>query len=158
MHSQLTFLYSHNRTSARPFSNVLHTSFSPEASPRLYKAMENSRWDRWSRASWWGGSIGDLVNVMSGRNPSQTMTPPKLESKETPTPEAEQMRAHLSDPNIPDGWEGHKLIYLSADAEEELETLQEDEVYIIGGLVDRNRHKASSVPTSHPLSGKLMPE
>jgi hypothetical protein len=37
----------------------------------------------------------------------------------------------------------HKLVYLSADAEEELETLKEDEVYIIGGIVDHNRYKVS---------------
>ena len=32
-------------------------------------------------------------------------------------------------------------MYLTADAEEEVEELEEDKVYIIGGLVDRNRHK-----------------
>jgi tRNA (guanine9-N1)-methyltransferase len=35
------------------------------------------------------------------------------------------------------------LVYLSADAEEELETLAENEIYIIGGIVDKNRHKVS---------------
>ena len=32
-------------------------------------------------------------------------------------------------------------MYLTADAEEELTTMSADEAYIIGGLVDRNRHK-----------------
>jgi len=34
-----------------------------------------------------------------------------------------------------------KLIYLSADAEEVMETIEKDKVYIIGGIVDRNRLK-----------------
>ena len=33
------------------------------------------------------------------------------------------------------------LIYLTADAEEVMEDVEEDKLYIIGGLVDRNRHK-----------------
>ena len=32
-------------------------------------------------------------------------------------------------------------MYLTADAEEELTTMSADEAYVIGGLVDRNRHK-----------------
>ena len=32
-------------------------------------------------------------------------------------------------------------MYLTADAEEELTSLSADEAYVIGGLVDRNRHK-----------------
>ena len=38
----------------------------------------------------------------------------------------------------------HKLVYLSADSEEELTTLSEDEVYIVGGIVDRNRYKVGA--------------
>ncbi|RKP23206.1 guanine-N1-methyltransferase [Syncephalis pseudoplumigaleata] len=34
-----------------------------------------------------------------------------------------------------------KLVYLSADAEDVLETLEPDTVYVIGALVDRNHHK-----------------
>jgi tRNA (guanine9-N1)-methyltransferase len=33
------------------------------------------------------------------------------------------------------------LIYLSANAEEDLETLETSKTYIIGGIVDKNRHK-----------------
>ena len=33
------------------------------------------------------------------------------------------------------------LVYLTADSSHELEELEADKVYIVGGLVDRNRHK-----------------
>lgn len=35
----------------------------------------------------------------------------------------------------------NQIVYLSADAEETLTELKKDEVYIIGGIVDRNRYK-----------------
>jgi tRNA (guanine9-N1)-methyltransferase len=34
-----------------------------------------------------------------------------------------------------------KIIYLSADAEDTIENLDEDKIYVIGGLIDKNRHK-----------------
>src|SRR4051794_21189801 len=34
-----------------------------------------------------------------------------------------------------------RLVYLTADAEESLEHLVDGDVYIIGGIVDRNRYK-----------------
>lgn len=38
-------------------------------------------------------------------------------------------------------YEKDRLVYLTADTDEELAELRDDEVYVIGGLVDRNRHK-----------------
>ena len=34
------------------------------------------------------------------------------------------------------------IVYLTADSPNELDALREEDVYIIGGIVDRNRHKA----------------
>ena len=39
-----------------------------------------------------------------------------------------------------------KVVYLTADANEELEELKEDETYIIGGICDHNRYKVSQPP------------
>ncbi len=55
------------------------------------------------------------------------------------------VRRHKEDEDVP--FKGQSLVYLTADSEEELQTLKEDETYIIGGIVDRNRYKVrQSVP------------
>eukprot|EP00435_Cladocopium_sp_Y103_P024208 s1711_g5.t3 len=43
-----------------------------------------------------------------------------------------------------ESWE-EKLIYLTADAEEKLESFEPEMVYVIGGIVDRNRHKGCTI-------------
>jgi tRNA (guanine9-N1)-methyltransferase len=150
MHSQLMFMYSRNRVAARPYGGILHTSFSPEASPRLWQGMTGMGWERWSRCFWWGQSVEELANVMSQDQDKNVESDVKVEDTASVKiglkdngEGGSDPRRPLSGPKLPPGWEKHKLVYLSADADEELETLAEDEVYIIGGLVDRNRYKVS---------------
>ena len=37
--------------------------------------------------------------------------------------------------------EKDKLIYLTAEAEDEIQVLEKDKIYVVGGIVDKNRHK-----------------
>ena len=39
-----------------------------------------------------------------------------------------------------EGMKKEKIVYLTADSPNTLTTLDEDKVYVIGGIVDRNRH------------------
>lgn len=149
MGSQLTYVYAANRTAKCPFSSVLHTSFDPETSPRLWEKMGKTQWQRWNRMHFWGGGLDKLAGAMKeseGERKVEEANSTAQDTNQPPPPkvststEGRPTVADLSDPIVP-FTATRQLVYLSADADEELSTLSEDEVYIIGGIVDRNRHK-----------------
>lgn len=203
MVSQIGYVYSVNRLSPKPFRTILHTSFSPEASPRLWEKMSKGTWDKWTRSWWWGQGVGELAKAMEGAKSASAASPleaksskateedegaragaEKVDEEDTTEPSGAvsreledkdvagnttvsgvagpssapsnttpsetdtnantrpELTTFLTGPNLPSTiTPAHKLVYLSADAEEELTTLAEDEIYVIGGIVDRNRYK-----------------
>ncbi|ORY28623.1 guanine-1-methyltransferase-domain-containing protein [Naematelia encephala] len=173
MTTQLGRLYSSNRTASRSVATVLHTSFSPNASPRLWEKMRKSNWEKWTRSSWWGLGLDELVKAFKDHPDhiqSDSFTPTDTKPSETDLmmnsstalntdrsaangkgnpsdligdgTDTDLLLSNLSHPHLPSPFTSkYKLVYLSADSEEELTTLSEDEIYIIGGLVDRNRFK-----------------
>jgi tRNA (guanine9-N1)-methyltransferase len=77
--------------------------------------LSKSAHDKWTRCHWYPNDLASLAT-----------------------------RLKAEDGDIPSGLKkGQEVVYLSADSEEELTELKEGEVYVIGGLVDRNRHKVS---------------
>lgn len=53
------------------------------------------------------------------------------------------------------GYEPSKITYLTADTENELEELKGGETYIIGGIVDKNRHKKLCLEKAKDLGLKV---
>jgi tRNA (guanine9-N1)-methyltransferase len=135
MASQIGYVYSANRLAERPFSSILHTSFNETRSPRLWEQMLKTKREVWGRCHWTGAGIDRLAQKFGESSTSQT----PVEGDELELPETISA-------------ETHSLVYLSADAEEELDTLKENEIYIIGGIVDKNRHKVSVIYSSEVLT------
>lgn len=133
MASQIGYVYSANRLSERPFSTILHTSFNETQSPRLWDQMLKTKREVWGRCYWTGAGIDKLARKFGETSTSaqQVQVEVGVEEEELELPES------ISP-------ETHSLVYLSADAEEEIEVLKENEIYIIGGIVDKNRHKVNS--------------
>ena len=149
MASQMGFLYSANRTSPRPFGTIMQTSFGPTASPRLWETMKGREWARWNRMVWREQGLDEVAKAFAHLSAGTETSPLTGGSEETmgaadQEESSDAIRA-LSGPILPSTiTSSHKLVYLSADSEEELTTLSEDEVYIVGGIVDRNRYKVGA--------------
>ena len=54
---------------------------------------------------------------------------------------ADNWRMDYTEQRFVEMFDKSKVVYLSSEGTEELDTVVEGQVYVIGGLVDRNRHK-----------------
>lgn len=146
----------------------MHTSASSESSPRLWDRLAKSGCERWARCHFVEQDLDGIAAQWAERRPAVTIAEDEVAAGPSSS-SASDVSAVVEKPDktssgpmtepdpaleggLPDmgglSPSGHSLVYLSADAEEELQTLREDEVYIIGGIVDRNRYKVG--PGSHP--------
>jgi len=84
--------------------------------------LNDAGYKRWAKTEWWSEDYTHLWQTQSDAPQTQSETSVTC-AKET-------------------------VVYLTADANEELMELRTDETYIIGGIVDRNRYKVTraSVP------------
>ena len=51
----------------------------------------------------------------------------------------------LIEGNYLDKYDKKQIVYLTADAEQEISEIEQDKVYVIGGLVDHNRIKRATL-------------
>lgn len=140
MASQIQYVYSDTRAAARPFSSVLFTGFSPESTPRLWAQMLKHQWTKWDGLHFRAEDIDAVQADLAALSvEGDDKEPAEKQEKEC---NEEDRTTFLCGSDLPPGFsKGRQLVYLSADSEEELETLSPEEIYIIGGIVDHNRHK-----------------
>lgn len=115
MTSQLNYCYSVNRLSPKPFSKVLMTGYGGKLQERLEGPLGGQS-RKWARFQWRTEDVEQVFTTESDAGADKEAG--------TANPFANQT-----------------FVYLTADSTETLETLKEDETYIIGGIVDKNRYK-----------------
>ncbi|EJD01535.1 uncharacterized protein FOMMEDRAFT_89981 [Fomitiporia mediterranea MF3/22] len=147
MNSQLAFCYSANRHATCPFETLLFTSLSGRLRTRL-EEQNNAGYKRWTSCEWWDEGYERLWR-------DESTTENTSEDDEVEVDKGKRSRSSKE-----------AVVYLTADADDELEELRESETYILGGIVDRNRHKflcqkkakESGIRTARLPIGKYLAE
>lgn len=155
MTNQLYFVHALNRMSTKPFRHCAFTGINGRLKERLDNKL-NGEYIKFSRMEWRSEDVNDMRQApCRSEEEWKAFKDSKRAAKilTTPATTAQPGETSTSDPSEPplrNPFDGQEYIYLSADADYELETLKENETYIIGGIVDRNRYKVSAV-VQHPL-------
>jgi len=120
MASQLCHTYASNRRANRPFESLVCTSLGGRLKLQL-EAINHGAYRRWRRVVFSESSYEELCSL-------STSVVDRDDFKETSGRSLQRL-------------DKNKLVYLTADSENEITELSEGETYVIGGIVDRNRHK-----------------
>lgn len=142
IHSQLSYCYSLNRAAAKPVSAVLHTSLNGNLRTRMEgQGGSHGIHRKWSRCHWWEAGLEELQTRV-GKATDEAKIDGQAESVAS-IQAATAARREDGFTDVSPFPSTHKLVYLSADSPNELTDLSESDIYIIGGIVDKNRHKVS---------------
>lgn len=159
--SQLSFTYGTNRRATKPFTHLLHTSVNGRTKDWL-DSLQNSDYLRWRGVDWWSkgyeylweeGDPGLLTLEEPELKPEPELAPGCTTAAGLPKQRPRRQKvpsSHKCDRST--------VVYLTADAEEEITELKEGETYIIGGIVDRNRYKVSRAACATVTTGTLTQE
>lgn len=138
--SQLAYTYSANKKAQHPFSSLLFTSLNGRTLTRM-DATNHSAYKRWVGAEWWSEGYEQLWEG------GEVGAPSPAEGAEGESAEKSGRAAKRTKKQQPSRAARDTVIYLTADADDELTELKEGETYIIGGIVDHNRYKVSVYTT-----------
>ncbi|KAG6850926.1 hypothetical protein H0H93_006752 [Arthromyces matolae] len=130
--SQLAYTYSANRNAAFPFS-LLYTSLNGRTLTRL-EGQNDAGYTRWANTEWWSEGYERLwqdkessSSESSGQTSEGGANEDGLSTKDASAGLLHDIR--------------EKVVYLTADSDQELMELKPEETYIIGGICDHNRYK-----------------
>lgn len=141
MTNQLYFVHALNRMSPKPFRHCAFTGINGRMKERLDTKL-NGEYAKFTRLEWRGEDVNDIRQAPARSEEEWTaFTNSKRVGRKTVT--GGRGPVDLAETPLRNPFDGQEYIYLSADADYELETLKENETYIIGGIVDRNRYKVS---------------
>lgn len=112
MGSQLSYCHSSNRLTTKPFLKIVFSGFHGQLKDRMDTTLQG-HYNVWTRTEWRQDDVGGF-----------------------PGGSDVQQEGVVNNP-----FPSQTYVYLTADSDYELETLKEDETYIIGGIVDKNRYK-----------------
>lgn len=141
MTNQLYFVHALNRMSPKPFRHCAFTGINGRMKERLDTKL-NGEYAKFTRLEWRGEDVNDMRQAPARSEEEWTaFTNSKRVGRKTVT--GGRGPVDLAETPLRNPFDGQEYIYLSADADYELETLKENETYIIGGIVDRNRYKVS---------------
>jgi len=160
--SQLAYTYSVNRRASYPFT-LFYTSLNGRTFTRL-EGMSDAGYKRWANTEWWqegyerlwlGQRGATQDDRETGESKNQQESGNVDESKPEDEPKESQGIEIESGAGETENDIQKNVVYLTADSEEELTELKEDEIYIIGGICDHNRYKVK-VPYSKPCRRDLL--
>jgi len=138
--SQLAYTYSVNRRASYPFT-LMFTSLDGHTYERL-EAIGDASYKRWSSTEWYSAGFESLWQDGTGFIDS---FPSHVDFKSSNDTDHSD---HSDNIGVPPGENEIRLpkssfVYLTADTEDELTEIMPNETYIIGGICDHNRYKAS---------------
>jgi len=116
--------------------------------------MSDAGYKRWANTEWWQEGYERLWlgqrgvtqdDRETGESKNQQESGNVDESKREDEPKESQGMEIESGAGETENDIQKNVVYLTADSEEELTELKEDEIYIIGGICDHNRYKVSAL-------------
>ena len=138
--AQIRCCYAYNKRNNQPCQMVA-TNLSMQQSPETLQLLQNENgYNEWINRAYVSSSLSPVEFYCHSDGWSSTIIPTMTASK------AERQEHRIT-----------KIVYLTSDSENTLLTLDNNTVYVIGGIVDRNRHKGIAYARARSLRSSCGP-